>query len=131
MKSLIYTKILIYIGVILFAISIAASFVNVLPYIFYDVVHIIVFLIALWYLIWHFKITKGHRAAYDRIAEGTILLMIIYNPFKKFILEVEVWMFLDFVFLWVFMLYISAIRDIEKNIKDEVINWGNTGEELL
>jgi len=128
--SIFYTRTIIYMGIILFAISIIANFMDVLPFVFSQVLHVVVFLIALWYFIWHFLITKGHRASYDRIAEGMILLMIIYNPFKPFLLEVPVWMFLDFVFLWVFMLYISEIRGIERNQKDGVQNWGNTGEEL-
>ncbi len=126
-----YTKILLYGGMVLFLVSLIASLLDYDELVFYEVIRALVFLIALWYLVWHFYITKGHRAAYDRIAEGTILLMVIYNPFKPFILDVFVWQFLDIVFLWVFWLYILEVRDIQKKIDEGVRNWSNTGEEIL
>ena len=131
MSSAIYTKTLIYLGIIFFIASVFLNFAGLLSYEISQALHVFVFVIALWYLVWHFKITKGHRASYDRISEGMVLLMIIYNPFKPFILELAVWMFLDFIFLWVFMLYLSEIKDIERNLSEGLQNWSKIGEDLI
>lgn len=125
------TQAFIYIGIVIFIVSVLTNFFYVLSPSFYKVVHSILFFVAFWYFVWHFRITKGHRASYDRISEGTILLMIIYNPFYPFILDIGVWMFLDFIFIWVFMLYIIEIRDIQQKIKDGKKSWGDASDELI
>lgn len=81
-------------------------------FLYHDILRWIVFVAALVYFYWFYMITKDHVEPYDRISESAIIVAVIFNPFLTFSLDLEIWIFLELVFGWIFFLYTIKIKKI-------------------
>ena len=123
MSSVKFIKIAIYLGIVLFFVVIIAEVYNFLSFLVFDIFRIIIFSISIWYFFWHYRITKSHVPSYERVAEGAIICAVIFNPILVFNLDTAVWIFLEAVFMWIFVIFIASIRKIEKNLNAGNIHW--------
>lgn len=121
MRSFTFTKGLVYISIATLLLLIVLNVFPINAFNLFDFAHAVLFGISLWYVVWYFCVTKGYRVSYDRFAEGTVILMVIYNPFISFRLDLAVWLFLDIVFLWMFCLYLFEMKRLKVLIKSKSI----------
>lgn len=127
MPHTIYIKTGIIVGILLFLSVILAGVYDRLSYSMFDLFRVLIFVISLWYFLWHYRVTKTHVPSYERVSEGAIIAAIIFNPLLQFNLDLGVWIFLEGVFMWVFAIFLARIRKIERNLKEKNRHWIDLG----
>jgi hypothetical protein len=125
LESTRYIKVAAYFGVILFFAVIVAGLYDVLSFLAFDIFRVLIFTLSVVFFIWYYKITETHVPSYERITEGAILCAIIFNPFLVFKLDLAVWIFLEGVFMWVYVIFIYKIKKVEKNLLEGNYHWLN------
>lgn len=123
MISIKLIKLGIYFGIILFLFVIVAGVYEILSITLFEIFKVFIFTISVWYFFWFYKITKSHVPSYNRVAEGALICAILFNPFMQFNLNLALWIFLEAIFLWVFIIFLTVIRKIDKNLKEGNLHW--------